>query len=254
MEVKPFNPLELEAPSIVVKPIERDFGWGTIEGCHLLSPASAKEPKRQGDGWLCEELADGRLFAAVIDISLAESVLGSDQEPITEKRLLLDLEGFLKEHLKTQSPANLASIGILRRVIKSFDPDYLRIWENQLLWGFSVAVGLFDPEEDRADLANLGTNILAQEKSQGRFQAVFLPNPRFYTPHSIPKQTHGGKISPQERSLPFQKEILFATDGIRVKRPLFKPREIILQGDPSSLLVSGKKAEGLYIVIKRKVI
>lgn len=253
VEEKPFNYLESEVP-IVVKPIEEDFVWGTIGGRHLLSPTIAKNPERQGDGWLCEELADGRLFAAVLDISLAEDLLyGSDQEPITEKRLLSDLELYFGEYLRTQDPARLKSVDILGE-ITGFEPNYLKIWGDQLSWGFSLSVGMFDPKRNIADLANLGTNIVAAEKSQGQFQAVLSPNSRFYTPYSIPNQTHGGRIKPQERVLSFQRGILFTTDGIRVRSPFLRPKEVILEGAPSSLLVPGQKAEGLYIVIKRKVI
>lgn len=254
MEVKPFNYLESEASGIVVKPIEKDFGWGTIEGCHLLSPAIVKNTERQGDGWFCEELTDGRLFAAVLDVSLAESLLGSDQEPITERRLLSDLELFLEEYLRMQDPARLRSIDILKNIITSFEPDYLRIWANQLLWGFSLAVGLFDPKKNMADLANLGTNILAQEKSQDQFQAVLSRNTRFYAPRPPRKQRYGGKISPQIKTLQFTGKILLATDGIITGRPFLRPQEVIIEKDPSSFLVSGQKAEGLYIVIQRKVI
>lgn len=269
MEGKPFNHSELEASGIVVRPIEKDFGWGTIEGYHLLSPAIAREPERQGDGWFCEELLDGRLFAAVIDIS-TESFLGitarrpfdiDPRKSITEKRLLLDFEGFLKEHLKLQDLTRLKAIDILRNIIMPFDKDYLKEWQD-LLWGFSVAIGLFDPKNNMVDLANLGTNIVAQEESQGQFQAVLSPKSRFYAPRSPRKQRYGGRISPQTRTfLPFQRKILFATDGIITDRPLLGllgPLEVILEEDPSSLLVpfdpvAAQKAEGLYIVIQRKV-
>lgn len=255
MEVKPFNYLESEAPSIVVKPIEKDFGWGTIEGYHLLSPAIAKEPERQGDGWFCEELADGRLLIAVSDISVGGESLGADFKPITEKRLLSDLELFLEEYLKTQDPTKLRSMDILKNIITSFEPDYLSKMYVKFLWGFSVTVGLFDPRKNIIDLANLGTNILAEEKSQGRFKAVLSPNRCFYTPPTFaPEQPHGGIIRPQTRGLSFQREILFATDGVRTNRPFLRPPEVILKGNPSSLLISGQKAEGLYIVIQRKVI
>lgn len=256
MEVKPFNSLESETPNIVVKPIEKDFGWGTIEGRHLLSPAIAKNPERQGDGWLCKELADRRLLAAVLDVSLAESPLGNlgRDQLITERQLLPDLEIFLEEYLKAQDPVRLTAIGILRNLTESFEPDYLKEWGDQLLWGFSVAVGLFDQKTNMVNLANLGTNIVAAEKSQGQFQAVLSPNSRFYTPYSIRKQTHGGRIRPQTGVLPFQRRILLATDGIKIGSPFLRPKEVILKGDPSSLLVSVPKAEGLYIVIKRKVI
>lgn len=259
VEVKPFNHPESESPGIVIKPIEKDFGWGTIEGYHLLSPAIAKEPERQGDGWVCEELPDGRLFAAVIDVSLSgeESFSGGvgKKEPITEKQILLDLKLFLGEYLKVRDLARLMSVDILKNNVMSFEPDYLKAWKGQLLWGFSLAVGLFDPKRNIADLANLGTNILTQEKSQGQFRAVISSNRRFYTSsHFTPKQKYGGKIPPQTRVLPFQRKILFATDGIRTKKPFLKSPEVILKGDPSNLLVAGQKAEGLYIVIKRKVI
>lgn len=254
MEVKPFNHLELETPKIVVEPIEKDFGWGTIEGCHLLSPAIAKEPERQGDGWFCEELSDGRILVAVSDISVGGGSLGADYKPITEKRLLSDLELFLKEYLKTQDPARLKAIDILRN-ITFFQPDYLSQMSVMFLWGFSVAVGLLDPKRNIADLANLGTNILAQVKSQGQFRAVIWSDRRFYTPPNFaPNQPHGGEISPRAKSLPFQRGILFATDGVRTNRSFLRSPEVILEDDPSSLLVPGQKAEGLYIVIERKVI
>lgn len=258
MEVKPSNYLEPEVSGIVVKPIEKDFGWGRIKGYHLLSPAIAREPKRQGDGWFCEELADGRLLVAVSDISVGGDSLGADFKPITEKRLFSDLELFLGAYLKAQNPAKLVSVDILRNIITSFEPDYLSKMYVKFLWGFSVAVGLFDPKRKIADLANLGTNIVAEEKSKGKFRAILSPNRRFYTPPTFaPEQPHGGTIRPQTRGLSFQREILLATDGVITKKPLFRPPEVILEEDSSNFLVPfdpGQKAEGLYIVIQRKVI
>lgn len=217
---------------------------------------------RQGDGWLAVDINDGKLLICVIDISLAgERVGGIDGKDITEARLLLDatetMRMYTEEHSPTITPFDLLNM------MTGFDPSYLKPWkvcfkENKegIEWGFSITAALFDREADRVDVANLGTNAVAQERPGGKFGIELGPNRYFFSSYPLIPPKAGRKISMQRKALPAGRRILLATDGISIERHFLRlrPPKIVIddKGDPSSLLVSPMK-EGLYLVIQKSV-
>lgn len=234
--------------------IAENMGGMRIEGAHLLSLRIASQPEKHGDGYMVFEGKDGKgCTAIVIDISLGRGSEGNIADKagklITEARLLKDITRFITSSIN----GNVKNVNhpeiLLNLLCERFNPSYMSLWRDSIDWGFSACAASFDPKSKAVRIANVGTNIVAQEAQPDSqvFYRVFRPNSRFFMPNPNKISITGGNVPITQAVIPNTGRVLLATDGVVVKEGFLKKPVVDLSGDPKRLL--NLNGEGLYIVI-----